>query len=126
MSQLWIKLLFLHWGHDFVWMMIVSKMFRNKYKSHNKIIASIWADLLSMWGNSDICLQDCSPIAFVLDHLLSLRERALIDLDVASMARMLIAALASCNHSPEVQVALVSEVKNITFYKIAYLVICYI
>lgn len=59
---------------------------------------------------SDAITEDCSALAFIFDKLLPLNEN-LSDRDVSNMCRMLIAALASCNHSNDAQTALVSEVK---------------
>lgn len=49
-------------------------------------------------------------MAFIFDKLLPITEN-LSDRDVSNMCRMLIAAIASCNHSADAQAALVSEVK---------------
>lgn len=54
-------------------------------------------------------LQDCSALAFLLDKLLPVSDKT-VDIECSTMARMLIAALASCNHSPEAQTVLVTEV----------------
>lgn len=54
--------------------------------------------------------QDCSALALIFDKLLPINEN-LSDRDVSNMCRMLIAAIASCNHSADAQAALVSEVK---------------
>jgi hypothetical protein len=54
-------------------------------------------------------LQDCSALAFLLDKLLPVNDN-LVDRECSTMARMLIAALASCNHSPDAQTLLVTEV----------------
>jgi len=60
-----------------------------------------------------VCLvsvqQDCSALAFLLDKLLPVSDKT-VDIECSTMARMLIAALASCNHSPEAQTVLVTEV----------------
>jgi E3 ubiquitin-protein ligase HUWE1 len=56
-----------------------------------------------------LLLQDCSALAFLLDKLLPVSDKT-IDIECSTMARMLIAALASCNHSPEAQTVLVTEV----------------
>jgi E3 ubiquitin-protein ligase HUWE1 len=54
-------------------------------------------------------LQDCSALAFLLDKLLPVNDNP-VDRECSAMARMLIAALASCNHSPDAQTVLVTEV----------------
>lgn len=59
---------------------------------------------------TDVISEDCSALAFIFDKLLPINEN-LSDRDVSNMCRMMIAALASCNHSNEAQTALVSEVK---------------
>jgi len=53
--------------------------------------------------------QDCSALAFLLDKLLPMNDNP-VDRECSTMARMLIAALASCNHSPDAQTVLVTEV----------------
>lgn len=57
-------------------------------------------------------IQDCSAVAFVLDHVMPVKDTSMLvwDQDRPNMARNLIAALASCNHSPEAQGTLVTEV----------------
>lgn len=50
-------------------------------------------------------------LAFVLDHLLHPNSNA-GDNDCPALTRVFIASIASCNHSPEAQLALVSEVKS--------------
>lgn len=57
------------------------------------------------------CLQDCSVLAFVLDHLLHANDNV-GDRDCPALSRVFIASIASCNHSPEAQLTLVSEVKS--------------
>lgn len=61
-------------------------------------------------NTTDVINEDCSALAFVFDKLLPINEN-LSDRDVSNMCRMMIAALASCNHSNEAQTTLVSEVK---------------
>ena len=56
-------------------------------------------------------LQDCSVLAFVLDHLLH-ADGNMGDKDCPALSRVFIASIASCNHSPEAQLTLVSEVKS--------------
>lgn len=53
-----------------------------------------------------------TAISFILDHLLPVNEQQPpADRECSTMARMLIAALASCNEQTDVQVAVVREVK---------------
>ena len=59
-------------------------------------------------GISDLVKEDCSALAFILDELLTSSS----DKECASLVKMLVAALASCNHAPEAQTSLVTEVKN--------------
>lgn len=59
---------------------------------------------------SDIIQEDTSALAFIFDKILPATEN-ISDSDCSTMCRMLIAALASSNHSPEAQITLVSEVK---------------
>lgn len=73
-------------------------------------VAKLVADFTYKAGTCDTLMEDCSALAFVFDKLLPITEN-LSDRDVSSMCRMLIAAIASCNHSAEAQLTLVSEVK---------------
>ena len=59
-------------------------------------------------GMSDLVREDSSALAFILDELLT----SAADKDCAGLVKMLVASLASCNHAPEAQTALVAEVKN--------------
>ena len=58
-------------------------------------------------GISELVREDCTALAFILDELLTSSS----DKESASLVRMLVAALASCNHAPEAQTSLVTEVK---------------
>lgn len=58
-----------------------------------------------------VLFQDCSVLAFVLDHLLHASDNV-GDRDCPALSRVFIASIASCNHSPEAQLTLVSEVKS--------------
>ncbi|KAJ8970022.1 hypothetical protein NQ314_001451 [Rhamnusium bicolor] len=60
--------------------------------------------------SSDIITEDTSALAFIFDKILPATDN-ISDSDCSTMCRMLIAALASSNHSPEAQITLVSEVK---------------
>lgn len=56
-----------------------------------------------------LCLpQECSALAYMLDHLVCSSSAS--DKDTAGHVRVLIAALASCNHAPDAQTILVTEV----------------
>ena len=59
-------------------------------------------------GISELVKEDCSALSFILDELLTSNT----DKEAASLVKMLVAALASCNHAPEAQTSLVTEVKN--------------
>ncbi|XP_067140217.1 E3 ubiquitin-protein ligase HUWE1 isoform X2 [Centruroides vittatus] len=61
-------------------------------------------------GQSELITEDCTALAFLLDNVLP-QCQTVGDKDASALARVLIAALASCNHSPEAQTALVNEVK---------------
>lgn len=54
--------------------------------------------------------QDCSVLAFVLDHLLPHSQNA-EDKDTPALARLFLASLAAAGSGTEAQVALVNEVK---------------
>lgn len=61
-------------------------------------------------GQSELITEDCAALAFILDNLLHQCQTA-GDKDTPALARVLIAAIASCNHSPDAQNILVNEVK---------------
>lgn len=61
-------------------------------------------------GSNDKITEDCSALAYMLDHLVCSSSAS--DKDTASHVRVLIAALASCNHAPDAQTILVTEVKG--------------
>ncbi|GAB6020027.1 hypothetical protein CHUAL_014109 [Chamberlinius hualienensis] len=61
-------------------------------------------------GQSELVTEDCTALSFILDKLIP-QCHSDGDKDTLALARLLVAALASCNHSPEAQTALVSEVK---------------
>ncbi|XP_063994967.1 E3 ubiquitin-protein ligase HUWE1 isoform X2 [Diachasmimorpha longicaudata] len=62
-------------------------------------------------GQSEMVPEDVTALAFLLDKLLPVSPENSSDRQCSSMARMLIAAIASCNHSPDAQSSLVTEVK---------------
>ena len=62
-------------------------------------------------GQTELVAEDCNVLAFILDHLLPLSQDS-GDKDCPALARVLLAALATCNHSPEAQATLVAEVKG--------------
>nr|XP_023021300.1 E3 ubiquitin-protein ligase HUWE1-like [Leptinotarsa decemlineata] len=59
---------------------------------------------------TDVITEETSALAFIFDKILP-STSDLSDTDCSTMCRMLIAALASSNHSPDAQITLVSEVK---------------
>ncbi|XP_029040981.2 LOW QUALITY PROTEIN: E3 ubiquitin-protein ligase HUWE1 [Osmia bicornis bicornis] len=61
-------------------------------------------------GQSEMVTEDTTALAFLLDKLLPMLPENSNDKQY-NMARMLIAAIASCNHSPDAQTILVTEVK---------------
>ncbi|KAK3600176.1 hypothetical protein CHS0354_039470 [Potamilus streckersoni] len=61
-------------------------------------------------GLSELVLEECSVLAFVLDQLLPQCQNA-GDKDCPALSRVFIASIASCNHSPDAQLTLVCEVK---------------
>lgn len=73
-------------------------------------VAKLITDYTFKASSTDLIMEDCSALAFIFDKLIPVTEN-LSDRDVGNMCRMLIAAIASCNHAPEAQAALVSETK---------------
>lgn len=57
-----------------------------------------------------LSFQDCSVLAFVLDHLLPHTQNA-EDKDTPALARLFLASLAAAGSGTDAQVALVNEVK---------------
>lgn len=57
-----------------------------------------------------VVLQDCSVLAFVLDHLLPHTQNS-EDKDTPALARLFLASLAAAGTGTDAQVALVNEVK---------------
>ncbi|XP_078340185.1 E3 ubiquitin-protein ligase HUWE1-like isoform X5 [Crassostrea virginica] len=55
--------------------------------------------------------EECTVLAFVLDHLLP-QCQIFGDRDCPALSRVFIASIASCNHSPDAQMALVTEIKG--------------
>ncbi|XP_028140389.1 E3 ubiquitin-protein ligase HUWE1 isoform X3 [Diabrotica virgifera virgifera] len=73
-------------------------------------IAKLITDYKYKPDESGTITEETSALAFIFDKILSVADN-FSDLDCAAMGRMLVAALASSNHSPEAQITLVSEVK---------------
>ncbi|XP_011333015.1 E3 ubiquitin-protein ligase HUWE1 isoform X1 [Ooceraea biroi] len=74
-------------------------------------VASLITEHTYRAGQSEMVSEDTTALAFLLDKLLPMSPDNSGDRTCSSMARMLIAAIASCNHSPDVQTTLVTEVK---------------
>jgi E3 ubiquitin-protein ligase HUWE1 len=75
------------------------------------VVAKIITDYSFHAGQSDLITDDCSALAFILDNLLP-SSQTIGDKDCPALSRVLISALSSCNHCPEAQTTLVSEVKS--------------
>ncbi|XP_066587993.1 E3 ubiquitin-protein ligase HUWE1 isoform X2 [Prorops nasuta] len=74
-------------------------------------VATLITDHTYRAGQSEMVTEDTTALAFLLDKLLPILPENSSDRQCSSMARMLISAIASCNHSPDVQTTLVTEVK---------------
>lgn len=61
-------------------------------------------------GTNERITEDCSALAYMLDHLVCSNSSS--EKDIAGHVRVLIAALSSCNHAPDAQTILVTEVKG--------------
>jgi hypothetical protein len=68
-------------------------------------------DFINPSSSSAIIVDDCNALAFLLDNLLA-SNQTFGDKDCPSLCRLLIVALASCNHCLDSQNALVQEVKS--------------
>ncbi|CAH0561864.1 unnamed protein product [Brassicogethes aeneus] len=73
-------------------------------------IAKLIAEYTFKANCADIIKEDTSALAFIFDKILPETDN-ISDADCSTMCRMLIAAIASSNHSPEAQLILVTEVK---------------
>ncbi|XP_063928722.1 E3 ubiquitin-protein ligase HUWE1 isoform X2 [Zophobas morio] len=73
-------------------------------------VARIITEYTYKAGSAECLKEDCTALAFILDKILPETEN-ISDSDCSTMCRMLIAAIASSNHSPEAQFTLVSEVR---------------
>ncbi|CAL1528834.1 unnamed protein product [Lymnaea stagnalis] len=62
-------------------------------------------------GQTELVPDGCSVLAFVLDSLLP-SSQDVGDNDCPALSRVFIASIASCSHSPDAQMALVTEVKG--------------
>ncbi|XP_069785223.1 E3 ubiquitin-protein ligase HUWE1 isoform X3 [Narcine bancroftii] len=73
-------------------------------------IATLIAGYNYTAGQSELIKEDCSVLAFVLDHLLP-QTQSVGDKDTPALARLFLASLAAATQSTEAQAALVNEVK---------------
>uniref|UniRef100_A0A8C3HWY2 E3 ubiquitin-protein ligase HUWE1 n=1 Tax=Chrysemys picta bellii TaxID=8478 RepID=A0A8C3HWY2_CHRPI len=73
-------------------------------------IAALIANYSYTVGQSELIKEDCSVLAFVLDHLLPHTQNA-EDKDTPALARLFLASLAAAGSGTDAQVALVNEVK---------------
>ncbi|XP_053908122.1 E3 ubiquitin-protein ligase HUWE1 [Cuculus canorus] len=73
-------------------------------------IAALIANYSYSVGQSELIKEDCSVLAFVLDHLLPHSPGA-EDKDTPALARLFLASLAAAGAGTDAQVALVNEVK---------------
>ncbi|XP_036596594.1 E3 ubiquitin-protein ligase HUWE1-like, partial [Trichosurus vulpecula] len=73
-------------------------------------IATLIAGYNYTVGQSELIKEDCSVLAFVLDHLLPHTQSA-EDRDTPALARLFLASLATAGSGTDAQVALVNEVK---------------
>ncbi|XP_062420507.1 E3 ubiquitin-protein ligase HUWE1 isoform X6 [Pungitius pungitius] len=73
-------------------------------------IATLIASYCYTAGQSELIKEDCSVLAFVLDHLLP-HTQNLEDKDTPALARLFLASLAAAGTGTDAQVALVNEVK---------------
>ncbi|XP_064415282.1 E3 ubiquitin-protein ligase HUWE1 isoform X2 [Latimeria chalumnae] len=73
-------------------------------------IATLIANYNYTAGQSELIKEDCSVLAFVLDHLLP-HTPSTEDKDTPALARLFLASLAAAGTGTDAQVALVNEVK---------------
>ena len=88
----------------------ILKMLAEAVRSYGAV-ANLIAEYTYRAGQSEMITEDTSALAFLLDKLLPSLPDNWSDRQCGTMARMLIAAIASCNHSPDAQTTLVTEVK---------------
>lgn len=88
----------------------ILKMLAEAVRSYGAV-ANLITEHTYRANQSELVIEDTTALAFLLDKLLPMLPENTGDRQCSSMARMLIAALASCNHSPDAQTTLVTEVK---------------
>lgn len=74
-------------------------------------VAKMIADHVYPAGQTDFITEDCTALSFVLDYLLPFNQNT-GDKNCPALTRVLIAAISSCNNSPDAQTTLVNEVKS--------------
>ncbi|XP_043493606.1 E3 ubiquitin-protein ligase HUWE1 [Polistes fuscatus] len=88
----------------------ILKTLADAVRSYGAIVSLITEHVYRA-GQSELVTEDTTALAFLLDKLLPMLPENSSDRQCNNMARTLIAAIASCNHSPDVQTTLVTEVK---------------
>ncbi|XP_037091019.1 E3 ubiquitin-protein ligase HUWE1-like [Pollicipes pollicipes] len=88
----------------------VCRLLAELVRSYTGVAKVMTEHTFSPGPDSDV-KEDCPALAYILDHLVS-AEQTGGDKECASCCRLLVAALAACNHSPDAQAALVSEVRQ--------------
>ncbi|XP_012277229.1 E3 ubiquitin-protein ligase HUWE1 isoform X2 [Orussus abietinus] len=88
----------------------ILKMLAEAVRSYGAV-ANLITECTYRAGQSEMITEDTTALTFLLDRLLPILPENASDRQCSSMARMLIAAIASCNHSPDAQATLVTEVK---------------
>lgn len=74
-------------------------------------VAKLITEYIYKAGSSDFVPEDCTCLAFLFDKILPIVDDV-SDRECSMTSRNLISGIASCNHSPEAQATLVSEVKS--------------
>ena len=87
---------------------IVCRLLAELVKSYGSCATLITEHVFES-GMSDLVKEDTTALAFLLDELLVSKTS---DKEISNLIKTLVAALASCNHSPEAQSTLVVEVKG--------------
>ncbi|KAI1287400.1 E3 ubiquitin-protein ligase HUWE1 [Halotydeus destructor] len=75
------------------------------------VVAKLITDFTYHPNQSQLVSEDCSALSFILDQLLP-SSQTIGDKDCPALTRVLVASLSSCNHCPDAQTALVTEVKS--------------
>ncbi|CAD6224794.1 GSCOCG00005556001-RA-CDS [Cotesia congregata] len=88
----------------------ILKMLAESIRSYGAV-ANLIAEHTYRANQSEMVSEEITALGFLLDKLLPILPENSGDRQCSSMARMLIAAIASCNHSPDAQTTLVTEVK---------------